>query len=334
MAGVPGGAMPPGVLGRYKAWVRSHPGLVSNLDWLLYLGIWSPGRQGDSSEASYEAYHAAVGLLSVWHNHIIDEGTSPVQRSPYALYLDLLEQVETLIELRAIHLERRGKLSRYAPLVVLESTKAVLKFLLWSRFMGHLYLRNPGPDDIDQFESQQGLQDITGALRRLRQRYTSLADCTSGASSGTAQATRGAAAWLLSQFRGLVGSGDRSGSSGSSGGSGRQAGREEEPSTSGGGSGCGDGSGRGCADASREQMASNLLWLGEVLHILRPVIYVLMLQRHGRRSWRPWLGSLGVDALSMYFQQRGKWHEQCGAEVRGMRARTCARQHVWLFRRA
>ncbi|KAG1678952.1 hypothetical protein FOA52_013015 [Chlamydomonas sp. UWO 241] len=303
MAGVPDGssaAMPagPGLLGSYKAWVKTHPSLVSNLDWLLYLGIWSPGRLS-SSEASYEAYHAAVGLLSVWHNHILEEGTSAVQRSPCALYLDLLEQVETLMELRAIHMESRGKMSRYAPLVVLESTKAILKFMLWSRYMGHLYLRSPGHEDIDQFESEQGLQDITGALSRLRQRYTRLADCTNDASTDTAQATRSAAAWLVSQFRSLTGATGRGGGSDT-----------EEPCTSGG---CGRGS--GLDTVSRETMGANLLWLGEVLHILRPVIYVVMLQRHGRRSWNPWLGSLGVDALSMYFQKRGKWHVQCGGEV-------------------
>lgn len=32
-------------------------------------------------------------------------------------------QVETLVELRAIQLEQRGKMSRYGPLVVLEAIK-------------------------------------------------------------------------------------------------------------------------------------------------------------------------------------------------------------------
>eukprot|EP00955_Chlamydomonas_euryale_P096272 364998-Chlamydomonas_euryale.AAC.5 len=77
-----------------------------NLDWLLYLGVWSPGRLS-SSEAAYEAYHAAVGLLSVWHCHILDEAGAGEQgqgqpRPAHGLYLDLLEQVETLVELRAV----------------------------------------------------------------------------------------------------------------------------------------------------------------------------------------------------------------------------------------
>jgi peroxin-16 len=71
-------------------------GLVSNLDWLLYLGVYGPGRQAQEdagSEWRYEAYHAAIGLLSVWHNHILDEDDQGRScRPPLALWLDLLEQ--------------------------------------------------------------------------------------------------------------------------------------------------------------------------------------------------------------------------------------------------
>ncbi|KAK9812042.1 hypothetical protein WJX73_000692 [Symbiochloris irregularis] len=41
-----------------------------------------------------------------------------------------------------------------------------------------------------------------------------------------------------------------------------------------------------------------LLALGELLHILRPLIYTLALRKFGRRSWRPWFISLGVEAAS------------------------------------
>lgn len=55
----------PSPLTTYKSWVRRHPGIVNNLDWLLYLGTWSPSRlsgsdTGPSSELRYEAYHALV----------------------------------------------------------------------------------------------------------------------------------------------------------------------------------------------------------------------------------------------------------------------------------
>lgn len=39
--------------------------------------------------------------------------------------------------------------------------------------------------------------------------------------------------------------------------------------------------------------------LGEVLLILRPFLYVMMIRRHGLRSWRPWLSALAIDATGM-----------------------------------
>lgn len=85
-------------LQRYKEFVRAHPGLVSNLDWLVYLTVFNPSRTGsnvesESQEWKYEGLHALVGLLSVWHQHIIEEEQLPVARPTAALWLDLLEQV-------------------------------------------------------------------------------------------------------------------------------------------------------------------------------------------------------------------------------------------------
>ena len=86
----------------YKRWVRKHPKVVNNLDWLVYLALWSPLRtssstdDSSSSEASYEAFNAAIGLLSVWHQHILDEVDPALPKRPgAALFLDALEQVSS-----------------------------------------------------------------------------------------------------------------------------------------------------------------------------------------------------------------------------------------------
>jgi peroxin-16 len=44
---------------------------------------------------------------------------------------------------------------------------------------------------------------------------------------------------------------------------------------------------------------------GEVLHIVRPVIYVAFLRRFGRRSWVPWLVSLVCDIVGQCATARG-----------------------------
>lgn len=41
------------------------------------------------------------------------------------------------------------------------------------------------------------------------------------------------------------------------------------------------------------------LVVGEVLLILRPLLYVLLIRRYGLRSWLPWLLSLAFDATGM-----------------------------------
>ena len=50
--------------------------------------------------------------------------------------------------------------------------------------------------------------------------------------------------------------------------------------------------------AKRQAAAYRLVIAGELLHILRPVLYVAALRRWGRRSWKPWLISLTVELMS------------------------------------
>eukprot|EP00798_Chlamydomonas_sp_ICE-L_P023374 gene23374-30633_t len=81
--------------------------MVQNLDWLLYIVAFNPSRLS-SSEFAYEAYQGVVGLLSVWHNRILEDADGWT-RSSYRFYLEALEQVENIIELRAMHLDAQGK---------------------------------------------------------------------------------------------------------------------------------------------------------------------------------------------------------------------------------
>jgi hypothetical protein len=39
---------------------------------------------------------------------------------------------------------------------------------------------------------------------------------------------------------------------------------------------------------------------GELLHLMRPLLYVYLLKRYGLGSWKPWVLSLGVDLASGY----------------------------------
>lgn len=50
--------------------------------------------------------------------------------------------------------------------------------------------------------------------------------------------------------------------------------------------------------ASAQAAAARLVIAGEILHILRPLVYVIALRKWGRRSWKSWLCSLAVELAS------------------------------------
>lgn len=52
------------------------------------------------------------------------------------------------------------------------------------------------------------------------------------------------------------------------------------------------------ATAKRQALGLRLIVMGELLHVLRPVLYTLALRKYGRQSWRPWFISLGLEAAS------------------------------------
>ena len=66
---------------------------------------------------------------------------------------------------------------------------------------------------------------------------------------------------------------------------------------------------------SEKGVQGALFLMGEVLFIIRPLIYVLVIRKYGIRSWIPWFVSLAVDAggvgfLTQVTKSRGGGKEQ------------------------
>eukprot|EP00271_Cylindrocystis_brebissonii_P008745 TRINITY_DN23232_c0_g1_i1.p1 TRINITY_DN23232_c0_g1~~TRINITY_DN23232_c0_g1_i1.p1 ORF type:complete len:568 (+),score=83.79 TRINITY_DN23232_c0_g1_i1:281-1984(+) len=57
---------------------------------------------------------------------------------------------------------------------------------------------------------------------------------------------------------------------------------------------------------SSRQWAHGVRATAEVLHILRPLVYALMLRKYGRKTWLPWLASLGMDVSSLVLLSRNE----------------------------
>lgn len=49
---------------------------------------------------------------------------------------------------------------------------------------------------------------------------------------------------------------------------------------------------------SKKGFRGALFLIGEVLFIIRPLIYVLFIRKYGTRSWTPWFLSLAIDSIS------------------------------------
>lgn len=63
-----------------------------------------------------------------------------------------------------------------------------------------------------------------------------------------------------------------------------------------------------------QSIASRYLVLGEILHIVRPLIYVSALRKWGVRSWKPWLISLGFELGSLKATYYGNTSSRLSAQ--------------------
>jgi hypothetical protein len=91
---------PPGLLGRaprpleaYKRFVRDNASLVVNLERLAHWVAWSPDRF-HGSEFAYEAFNAAVGLLGLYNESVMEEDDPAAgAQSDWGFALAAVEQV-------------------------------------------------------------------------------------------------------------------------------------------------------------------------------------------------------------------------------------------------
>lgn len=100
---------------RYKDWVRRNHTFIESTERFLQLLTWFPDRF-TSSEYAYEGLSTAVGLLGLWHENIIyGSGSTSDGGRNWSVWLAAVQQVATLAEIRGIHMEQVGKMSRCAP---------------------------------------------------------------------------------------------------------------------------------------------------------------------------------------------------------------------------
>jgi hypothetical protein len=243
--------------------------------------------------------------------------------------------LETLIELGGIYHETTQPksapgTSRFNFLAVLEAIKAMLKLRMWRMQSDgeQTFLRDPSDTDFDRLESHRGMKDVNESMKRLREKRFKLLESTEdqGASQKWGQA------YALASFA------DRFYRSASRSAAAAHEGLERSlivliaslssPSTALDLAGnCGSLIGTVLHTLSLSPAASlpslplliqarrstqmkdlgmDSLFLSDLMHILRPFLYTLLLRKFGRHSRKPWLVSLAIDLWSMRLRSSGR----------------------------
>jgi len=137
----------------------------------------------------------------VHSKHLLKEAAS-WQQSTHSTHTTANQQVQTLVELRAMQLEARGKMSRYSPLVALELLKFCMRLRMWAACRSHLALESVSREDRELYDSEQRLKELLGAFVRLRRRYEHPPADGSASSLPAAAAGSGKAALAAGQLAG------------------------------------------------------------------------------------------------------------------------------------
>eukprot|EP00798_Chlamydomonas_sp_ICE-L_P023373 gene23373-30632_t len=153
---------------------------------------------------------------------------------------------------------------------------------MWSQYCGHLFLRQAAPEDVQLMESEKGLADLGAALKRLRRKFAMMPTADTLSCQDECATSPRASSQALTQIPEICGASC----------SGASIGVDDEDVP--------------LASQQQYQAGAKLVYLAELMHIWRPVIYTSLLHRYGQKSWIPWLGSLSVDLASPHLLKQGK----------------------------
>ncbi|KAG0554702.1 hypothetical protein KC19_12G112100 [Ceratodon purpureus] len=252
----------------YKDWVRKNRLWLSSLESLANTMTWFLPERFATSELAPEAMSTMVGLITVMNEHIV--ATAP-ETTPNGLRIPPLEDPSfpwplllSVVKEVEVFVEMSsehflGKDKKWTPVATVEALKAFMRLLVLYK-SGFKMLIDGGETPNNEEKSESTHCDVPGRPQTL------------ASSSYQPRAIQ-----AMNKYRDNVGARPS-----------WLAAKpiappppvpyfQPKPSTP----------------------VDKVMVLGEVLLILRPFLYVMMIRRHGLRSWRPWLSALAVDATGM-----------------------------------
>ncbi|RDX76238.1 Peroxisome biogenesis protein 16, partial [Mucuna pruriens] len=274
----------------YKRWVRQNKDYVHSIESLANGLTWLLPERFSESEIGPEAVTTILGIITAVNEHIIDtapkqnvEGSVEPCSFPYPLCLSALKDLETLVEVVAQHY--CGDDKKWNFLAVTEATKVLVRLSLFRKSGYKMLLHGGETPNEEEHSDSFALQHIDlkpdGHHRPGYMKNNFDANpMNMGGRALSALARFGEKAKVLDPMWLR-----------------RVQHQEEimEPSTS-------------RVDRptlltilSKRGLCGVLFFIGEVLFISRPLIYVLFIRKYGTRSWTPWFLSLAIDCIGNSF---------------------------------
>ncbi|XP_022872554.1 peroxisome biogenesis protein 16 isoform X1 [Olea europaea var. sylvestris] len=276
----------------YKRWVWRNRDYVHSLESLANGLTWLLPERFSESEIGPEAVTSVLGIITSVNDHIIE--TTPTQMHmghvpqpssfPLSLFITLLKDLETLVEVAAQQFY--GDEKKWNFIAITEATKVLLRLALF-RKSGYKMLLHGGENtndvqDSDALDSQHrnglspkpGEHPVPGNIKNYHAHNPlNLEGRALFALNrfGESARTVSEPTWLYRVQH-------------------QQAIMEpptivaKKPSLS--------------SFLSEKGVPGGLFLIGEMMFILRPLIYVLLIKKYGTRSWFPWITSLTVDLIS------------------------------------
>lgn len=305
----------------YKLWVRKNRDLVRSLESLANGLTWILPERFANSEIAPEAVYAFLGIVSSVNQHIIDAPTkgqslaSKKQSIPWALVVSVLKDAEAVVEVAAQHFV--GDDRKWSFLAVTEAVKVGVRLAAF-RESGYKMLLQGG--EVANEEEMNVLADNYGVKNNRvpviypmnghsQNGHGVVSNGLDGKAEFVSKSLEGRAVAALNKFgqnakmmsnptwmRRLQPTPDP------------PVMVVEKPTLA--------------SIWSSKGVSRRLFFVGEVVHIFRPLVYVLLIRKFGIRSWTPWLVSLAVELTSLGIHSHvtdlnhraGKVHQLSSAE--------------------
>ncbi|XP_055832541.1 peroxisome biogenesis protein 16-like isoform X1 [Solanum dulcamara] len=264
----------------YKRWITRNKDFVLQLDSLLNNLTWFLPNEFAESEIGPEAVSSLIGMISNVNKYIIETSPTEVHTScaessfiPLSLCLSLLKDLETLIEVVAEQIY--GEKNKWNLIAITEAVKVCFRLVIF-RKTGYKMLLEGG--ETENAETDSDFFSLQETKRQL--------------DKPTGNEESGIAKTLQLQNSGKLEGREISALSSF----GKNATMQhpqaimeppskpvERPSL--------------WTFLSEKGVPGGFFMTGEILFIIRPLVYVLLMKKYGTRSWFTWCMSLAVDLI-------------------------------------